>query len=153
MLYRKGTCLALAALLVLGGLVACGAAPAPTLPAQGGPVALAIVGKVDRELGLSKADMRARDMVTVTTSHPRFGEDDYEGLRLNDLLNEAGVQDGATVLLVTSTHGTTTEVALADVRACADCLISFCESDNLRLVMPGLPTETWVGQVVSIEVR
>jgi len=152
-MYKNCILLILAALLVLGGLGACGAEPAPTLPAEGGPVALAVVGKVDNELSLTKADIRAHDMVTVTTRHPRHGEDDYEGVRLNDLLAEAGVQSGATSLLVTSAQGITAEVPLADVQACPDCLISFCESDNLRLVMPGMPTEAWVGQVVSIEVQ
>jgi len=114
---------------------------------------LTIVGKVDNELSLTRADIQERDMVTVTTRHPRHGEDDYEGLRLNDLLKEAGVQSGATLLLVASAHDTVTEVSLADVEACTECLLSFCGSGNLRLVMPGMPTEAWVGQVVSIKVQ
>jgi hypothetical protein len=39
------------------------------------------------------------------------------------------------------------------VQACADCLIAFRTDGGLRTVMPGMPSNTWVKGVVTIEIK
>ena len=44
------------------------------------------------------------------------------------------------------------EVAYADVEACADCLVAFDGSD-LIMVMPGMSSKAWAKMVIKIEVK
>jgi tungstate transport system substrate-binding protein len=68
------------------------------------------------------------------------------------VLAKAGVQDGASALLFVASDGYESEVAYADVEACADCLVAFDGSD-LIMVMPGLSSKAWAKMVVKIEVK
>ena len=49
--------------------------------------------------------------------------------------------------------GYASEVSLAEVRACADCLIAFADDGTLSMVMPGLDSGFWVKQVNFLEVK
>ncbi|MEW6402903.1 MAG: molybdopterin-dependent oxidoreductase, partial [Chloroflexota bacterium] len=78
----------------------------------------------------------------------------YEGVSLNALLDLAGVKDGATTLVITAADGYVSEVSLADVRACMDCLLAFTNTaEKFKLAMPNLPSAAWVKDVVKIEVK
>jgi DMSO/TMAO reductase YedYZ molybdopterin-dependent catalytic subunit len=115
---------------------------------------LVVTGLVDQPLGLSEDDLRAMEVVQITAEHPKSGQQDYEGVRLNALLDQAGVQDGATKLVVTAADGFVAEVFLAEVRDCADCLLGFTNTPaKFKLVMPGLPSSVWVKDVVQIQVQ
>jgi tungstate transport system substrate-binding protein len=148
-------------------LAACGT-PAPTVaPATEAVVAteasaateapsaepiLTVTGAVDTELALSEADLRGMEVVKLNAEHPKKGPTDYEGVRLSEVLAKAGVQDGASALLLTASDGYESEVAYADVAACADCLVAFDGSD-LIMVMPGMTSKAWAKMVVKIEVK
>ncbi len=135
------------------------AAPAPTaVPATEAPAApdapagssLAVTGLVNTELTLTTADPAGLEMVKVTAEHPKKGKGDYEGVRLNAVLDKAGLKADATALVISASDGFTNEVALADLKACADCLIGI--SDGMfSMVMPGLSSKAWVKDVVKIE--
>jgi len=126
-------------------------APAAETPATG---SLVIAGLVNQEMGFMEADLRALEVLTINAEHPKNGKQDFEGVSLNDLLDMAGVKDGAKTLFVTSADGYTTEVALSDVRACTDCLLGFTNTaEQFKLVMPNLPSNTWAKEVVRIEVK
>lgn len=113
-----------------------------------------IKGLVNQEMGFMEADLRALEVLKINAEHPKNGPQDFEGVSLNALLDMAGVKDGAKTLFVTSADGYTTEVALSDVRACADCLLGFTNTaEQFKLVMPKLPSNTWAKEVVSIEVK
>jgi DMSO/TMAO reductase YedYZ molybdopterin-dependent catalytic subunit len=127
-------------------------APASETPAAG-DVALLIGGAVQQELSLSLDDIHGMDVVEISTEHPKKGEQTYTGLRLNDLLDLAGVTAEATSLLFTASDGYQVEASLDDVRACADCLAAFSEDDTLSLVMPDMESSLWVKGVVEIEVK
>jgi tungstate transport system substrate-binding protein len=152
-------------------LSACGAltptaAPATEAPVVEAPVAteapateapstepiLTISGAVDNELALSEADLRGMEVIQLNAEHPKKGPTDYEGVRLSEVLAKAGVQDGASALLFTASDGYESEVAYADVAACADCLVAFDGSD-LSMVMPNLSSKAWAKMVVKIEVK
>jgi tungstate transport system substrate-binding protein len=113
---------------------------------------LTVTGAVDQELALSEADLRGMEVIKLNAEHPKKGPTDYEGVRLSEVLAKAGVQDGASALLFTASDGYESEVAYADVKACADCLVAFDGSD-LIMVMPGLSSKAWAKMIVKIEVK
>ena len=137
----------LLALLVVVLLAACG-------PKDTGPVTLTITGMVDNPLSLTDAGLHDMNVVTATLEHPKDGAMEFTGVLLSDLLAEAGVQDGATTLTLTASDGYTYDVALADVQACSDCMITFAgEPGDYMSAMPGMAGKAWVKTLVSIEVK
>lgn len=136
---------------VLGS--ACGAAPTPAKTAVPvAPPALAIFGKVNTPLQPTLDEIKALGVEKLTLEHPKNGPTEYEGVRLNKLLDAVGPTADATSLLLSASDGFTSTVALADVRACADCLVAI-NGTTLNLAMPGLASKAWVKGVVAIEVK
>lgn len=114
----------------------------------------ALTGLVDTPTGFNEEDLRALEVVTISAEHPKSGTADFEGVRLSELFDLVGIKSGATTLVITADDGFSSQVSLAEVRACADCLLGFTETtDKFKMVMPGLPSNTWVKGVVSIEVK
>ncbi len=113
-----------------------------------------LTGLVDQDLSLNEAALRNMEVLAITAEHPKKGPQDYEGISLNALLDLAGVQDGAQTLLVTAADGFTTEINLADLRACENCLLAFTETpESFNLVLPGMESNFWAKDVVSIEAK
>ena len=135
-------------------LSACGTpTPAPVTEApvvEPAGASITIKGLVDNELTFTTGDAGGLEVVKVTAEHPKKGPGEYEGIRLGALLEKAGVKEGAGALLITASDGFTAEALLADVQACADCLLGIAEG-KFNMVMPGLSSKTWVKDVVSIE--
>jgi DMSO/TMAO reductase YedYZ molybdopterin-dependent catalytic subunit len=125
--------------------------PAGT-PAPSTGVALTIMGKVAKETTFSLADLQAIQ-VQIKAEHPKKGSQDYTGARLNDLLSKAGVAAEAANVLMTSSDGYVSEVPLADVVKCADCMLAIGEDGKLTAVMPGMQSGFWSKDVVKIEVK
>jgi DMSO/TMAO reductase YedYZ molybdopterin-dependent catalytic subunit len=113
-----------------------------------------LTGLVEQELSLDEAALRKMEVLNINAEHPKKGPADYEGISLNALLDLAGVQDGATTLVVTSADGYVTEISLDEIQACVDCLLGFTDTpDAFSLVMPGMPGNFWAKDVVNIEVK
>ena len=127
-------------------------APVAATEAPSAEPILTVAGAVDTELALSAADLRGMEVIQLNAEHPKNGMTDYEGVRLSEVLAKAGVQSGASALLFTASDGYESEVAYADVEACADCLVAFDGAD-LNMVMPGLSSKAWAKMVVKIEVK
>lgn len=127
--------------------------PTPTPEVEAGPLALVVKGKVAQELSLTMDDLKCHEVVKITAEHPKRGQEEYEGVRLKGLLEKAGLQEGAATLLFTADDGYAIEVALADAQGCDDCLVAFRTEGGLLAVMPGMPSNTWVKGVISIEVK
>ncbi len=126
----------------------------PEAPAYGTEPILRIFGLVAAEQNLSEADLHALDVVDIIAEHPRNGPTPYTGIYLNALLALAGVQQGAATLVLTAADGYAVELPLADVLACADCLLAFTETPgSLYTVMPGFEGGAWVKEIVSVEVK
>jgi hypothetical protein len=65
-----------------------------------------------------------------------------------------GIKSGATTLVISAADGFSTEVSLADVLACPNCMLGFTNTvGKFKMVMPDLPSNTWVKDVVKIEVK
>lgn len=116
-------------------------------------VALQITGLVGQEQALTMDQLKAMDVVTVEVEHPKKGPQTGEGVRLNALLDLAQVKPEATTLVILAADGFSAEVALADVRACADCLIAFNNEGNLKSMMPGQQSNAWVKDVIQLELK
>ncbi len=127
------------------------AAPVEVPPVEPAGASLTVSGLVNSELALNTADPVGLEVVKVTAEHPKSGPGEYEGVRLNAVLDKAGLQDGAGALVISASDGFTNEVPLADVQACADCLVGIADG-KFNMVMPGLSSKSWVKDVVNIEV-
>ncbi len=125
------------------------ATPATAAPSN---AALTITGSVNKSLSLTMDALKALTVVKLKAEHPKQGLQEYEGIRLIGLLDQAQVKESATKLVMSSSDGFTSEVMLADVKKCADCLIAF-RSGKLDAVMPGMQSSFWAKDVVKIEVR
>ncbi len=114
---------------------------------------LVISGAVNKPIGFTEADLRKMKSLKVS-AETKKGKQDYEGVSLNALLDLADIKDGATTLVITAVDGYEAEVKLADVRDCPNSLVAFTTTpEKFNIVLPDLPTETWVKDVVKIEVK
>ena len=77
----------------------------------------------------------------------------YTGVLIVTLLDVAGVQEGTTTVVYVADDGYTAEVDLAEVRACADCIVSFRNQGGFSIVMPGFPGNVQVKGVVEIQIK
>jgi hypothetical protein len=118
------------------------------------PVTLQVTGMVDTIKGYTYSGLNDMNVVTLTVEHPKNGPTEYTGVYLVDILKDAGVQSGATTLVMTADDGYAYEADLATVLACADCLITFGDEEGkYNAAMPGLESKAWVKGIVSIEVK
>lgn len=118
-----------------------------------GDAALTLTGLVDAEQSWTLDMLKGLDVVTLQLEHPKKGMTEYQGVRLSDLLALAGLKADAAYLLFTAADGFTAEIKLADVQACADCLVAFDDDGSLKLAMPGMDSEAWVKDLIRIEVK
>ncbi len=131
-------------------------APTPVTSSPPATVAgdLVVIGAVEKPLGLKEADLRGMAVAKITAEHPKSGAAEYEGVRLGDLLALAVPAASATRIVFTAADGYSSEAALADVLACADCMVAFTNTPGkLKLAMPGLSSGLWVKEVSQIELK
>ena len=113
-----------------------------------------LTGLAATPLSLSEADLRAIEVLKVTVEHPKSGPMAAEGVRLSKLLAQVQPAAGAKTLVITAADGYSAEVGLAEVQACDDCMLAFTDTPGqFRLVMPDLPSDVWVKDVVKIELK
>ena len=98
-------------------------------------------------------DLKKLEVVKVTVEHPKKGQMDVEGLRINDLLELAGINPEAGSVVITAADGYTAEVELSALEPCADCLVTLETDGSLRTAMPGMESGVWVKDVVRLEVK
>ena len=117
---------------------------------------LRIHGMVDREITLSYADLLAKPLIerwiTLTCVSNLVGGDlisnaKFLGARLDDILREAGVQSGASQLLMTDSAGMTIGAPVAAATDGRDAMLAVGMNDvplpiehgfPVRVVIPGL---------------
>lgn len=121
--------------------------------APGPDAVLTVTGAVDEEVTLSAETVGGFEVVDVTVQDPDGANLDLAGVRLAALVEAAAPQAGATTLIFTAGDGYSVRVGLADVLACADCLVAFCEEGAFDLAMSDMEHSAWVKDVVSIEVE
>jgi DMSO/TMAO reductase YedYZ molybdopterin-dependent catalytic subunit len=126
-------------------------APISSKPAATG--SFVITGLVNKEMGFAEADLRAMKIIKVSAD-TKNGKQDFEGVSLNALLDLAGVKEGATKLVATASDGYVSEVSLKDVRDCINSMLAFTDTaESFTMVLPDLQTNTWVKNIVKLEVK
>jgi DMSO/TMAO reductase YedYZ molybdopterin-dependent catalytic subunit len=129
------------------------ATEAATPSASSATEGLLITGLVNQEMTYTEADLRGMHILKVS-AETKKGKQDFEGVSLNGLLDMEGVKDGTTKLVATASDGYTSEVSLKDVRDCPNCLIAFTDTPgSFTMVLPDLQTNTWVKNIVKLEVK
>lgn len=115
--------------------------------------ALTVGGAVDNELSLSIDDFKALGVVQITATHPKKGDQEYQGVRLSTVLEKAKPKAEATKLVLTASDGYTAELALADVQGCANCLLAIGDDGKLSTVMPDMEGTFWVKDITQIKLK
>jgi DMSO/TMAO reductase YedYZ molybdopterin-dependent catalytic subunit len=121
------------------------------VPANTGSIT--IKGMVNQETTYSDADLRELEITTIT-AEGKDGPQNFQGVLLKQLLDKAGIQEGAAKLVFTASDAYTSEVNLAEVLECPKSLLAFMETPGeYMIVLPDMETSTWVKYVVQIEVK
>lgn len=118
-----------------------------------GAAGLSITGMVDNEMSWTEEEVRAMETTEAVRENNAGEEETYTGVSLNALLDQAGVQDGASTVVLVADDGYEVEVPLADLRACTDCIASFRNQGGFSSVMPGFPGNTQVKGLVELRLQ
>jgi hypothetical protein len=131
-----------------------GGAPAEA-PAGGIPegAALKITGNVSQEIGWLEADVRVMDTIEAQSTNKQGETSTYTGVPISKLLEMAGPAADATTVVFVGDDGYTAEAPLADIEACADCIVSFRNQGGFSIVAPGFEGGVQVKGVVEIQVK
>jgi DMSO/TMAO reductase YedYZ molybdopterin-dependent catalytic subunit len=129
-------------------------APTPTVaPVAENAGKIVITGLVNNELTLSDAELRSMETTTIN-AQGKDGPQDFTGVLLNSLLDQAGIKEGATKLVLTASDNYAVELNLADVKDCPKALLAFMDTPGAYMdVLPDQPTSTWVKNLIQIEVK
>jgi DMSO/TMAO reductase YedYZ molybdopterin-dependent catalytic subunit len=115
--------------------------------------ALKITGLVDSEMGWSEEEVKAMTTLDVESTNSKGETQTYTGVLISDLLTLASPQAGATTIVFVADDGYTTEVPLADVMACTNCILSFRSNGGFSSVLPTFAKSAQVKGVVEIQVK
>jgi len=128
-----------------------GASPVAPEAGAGG---LVITGKVNQPLDLSDADLHAMEAATISAIDSKGNTRNFTGIKLNTLLDLAGIQEGVTRVVFTASDGYSIEIDLANLRACPNNLLAFMDTAGAyQVVLPDEASSTWVKNIVQIEVK
>lgn len=120
-------------------------------PAAG--AALKITGLVEKEMAWSEAEVQAMETMSVESTNKKGEKSTYTGVSINALLELASLKPEATKLVFVAGDGFTAEVALAEVQACNDCIVSFRSQGGFSTVLPGFDSSLQVKGVIEIQVK
>jgi tungstate transport system substrate-binding protein len=125
-------------------------APSGGIPAD---AALVITGKVENEIGWTEDQVQAMETMEAESTNKSGETKIYTGVTVNALLEQAGLQSEATTLTFVADDGYTAEVALSEVLACQDCIVSFRNQGGFSTVLPGFSGNVQVKGVTEIQVQ
>jgi len=147
----KKSLVVVALVLIVMVLAACGgSSTAGGVPAD---AALKITGNVNGEVGWSEKDVRAMDTAQAEYTNKDGVTNTYTGVPLNDLLDKAGIKSDAMALVFVADDGFESEVDLAEVKACVDCIVGFRDEGGFVMVMPDFSSKAQVKGVIEIQVK
>ena len=115
--------------------------------------AFKITGNVETQVGWTEEKIRSMDTIEAEYTNKEGVTETYTGVRITDLLGKAGPKADATTLVFMADDGYSSEVPLADVADCADCIVSFRNQGGFSIVAPGLSGKAQVKGVVEIQVK
>ncbi|MFN2242771.1 MAG: molybdopterin-dependent oxidoreductase [Anaerolineae bacterium] len=115
--------------------------------------AFKITGDVETEVGWTEEKIRSMDTIEAESTNKEGETSTYTGVRISDLLSKAGPNDSATTVVFVADDGYSAEAPLADIEACADCIVSFRNQGGFSIVAPGFAGNVQVKGVVEIQVK
>jgi hypothetical protein len=115
--------------------------------------ALKITGNVSQEIGWPEEEVRTLDAIEVESTNKDGETSTYTGVPINTLLEMAGPAADARTVVYVADDGYTAEVALADVQACENCIVSFRKQGGFSIVMPDFPGNLQVKGVIEIQIE
>ena len=115
--------------------------------------AFKITGMVETEVGWTEEKIRSMDTIEAESTNKEGETSTYTGVRISDLLSKADPKDGAATVVFVADDGYSAEAPLADIEACADCIVSFRNQGGFSIVAPGFPGNVQVKGVVEIQVK
>jgi hypothetical protein len=118
-----------------------------------GEVALQVTGKVAKEMGWTEDQIRKMDAVEVESTNKSGEVSTYTGVPIMALLDEAGINPGATTVVFVGDDGYTADVSLEELLACSDCIVSFRNQGGFSIVMPGFPGKLQIKGVLEIQIQ
>jgi len=118
-----------------------------------GEVALKATGALASEKGWTEAQVKGMKTMQAESTNKSGEASTYTGVLIMDLLNEAQMSEGATMVTFVADDGYTAEVSLDELKACPDCIVSFRDQGGFSVVMPGFSTKLQVKGVVEIQVK
>ena len=143
--------------VVLAFAIAACSSPEPAAPAAeggaSGDAALKVTGKVDSEKAWTEDEVKAMPTLDAERANKEGVMETYTGVSINALLDEAGVQSDATAIVMVADDGYEAEVALADIQACENCIMSFRSQGGFSSVLPDFPGNVQVKGVIEIKVK
>jgi len=110
-------------------------------------------GSFAEDVTYTESELRAMETMDVEDVDNDGEATTRTGVSLNTLLDEAGVSDEAVTLVFITNDGSETEVDLAEVRACAECIIAFRNNGGFRMTLPGFPNSAQVRGVIEIRAQ
>ena len=115
--------------------------------------AFKITGNVKTEVGWTEEKIQSMDAIEVEATNKDGETNTYTGVRISDLLSKADPEDGAATVVFVADDGYSAEAPLADIDACADCIVSFQNQGGFSIVAPGFSGKVQVKGVVEIQVK
>lgn len=116
-------------------------------------ITLQVTGNVANEKGWTGDQVGKMDTIEAEYTNKNGDISTYSGVLINDLLGEAKVNEGASMVVFLGDDGYTAEVTLEELQACPDCIVSSQNQDSFRIVMPGFSGKLQVKGVVEIQVK
>lgn len=124
-----------------------------TITAGTETAALSVTGKVENELFWTEEDVKALNFLDVESTNSKGETETYTGVLIADLLSLAGLKPNAETLVLVADDGYTAEIALADIMACDNCILSFRSKGGFSSVIPGAENSLQVKGVVELQVK
>ncbi len=112
---------------------------------------LEIGGLVDTPASLTLEAFNKLDQVEVKAKDKDGVEQTYKGVPLAALLEQVGVQSGATKVVFTGGDGCTAELTLADLEADTGAIVTADANGAFRNIVPSQMPKVWVKGLVKIE--
>ena len=93
------------------------------------------------------------DTIEAQATNKSGETETYTGVRISDLLSKAGPKDGATTLVFVADDGYSAKAPLADIEACAGCIVAFRNQGGFGIVAPGFAGGVQVKGVVEMQIK
>jgi len=125
-----------------------GAAEAPAAEA-----ALVATGRVAAETSWTLEQLGAMEQVEATVTSKSGETTTYQGASLVALLTEAGIAADATTVTLVASDGYTVDVAWAELKECANCIVAVQDAGTLRSALTDFPGNTSVKGLAELRVQ